>query len=137
MPCANIFPARDIALATPNAELRLLEAHKELQPCSRLTPTPLSGQLKAQPLTPCKQMGWKAVPAGSCGPGGSRVGVRLPHAPISAALKKLICNLYKALEIGVLWVHAKPRWPSAPLSLCFPPNPSLLTQSVLQSLPSQ
>lgn len=55
-------------------------------------------------------------------PSGSRVGVHLPCAPISAALKKCICNLYEALEIGALQIQAKPRQPSAPFSLCFPPS---------------
>lgn len=82
----------------------------------------LSGGLKAQPLTSRKQMGRTGVPAGSRSPGGSRVGIRLPRTPIPAALKQRICNLYEASEIGALWVCAKLRRPSAPLSLCFPPK---------------
>ena len=63
------------------------------------------------------------------------MGDRLPHAPISAALKTCISNLYETLETEALRVHAKPCRPSVPLSLCFAPNPSLLTQTELQLLP--
>lgn len=50
------------------------------------------------------------------------MGIHLPRTPIPATLKQRICNLYKASEIGALRVRAKPRRPSAPLSLCFPPR---------------
>lgn len=86
-------------------------------------PPHLSRGLKAQPLTPHRQMRRKGIPTGYV-PGGSRVGLRLSPAPFSAALKKHICNLYEALEIGAFHVHVKPHWPSAVLSLCFTPDPS-------------
>lgn len=122
-PHAHVFPARDMALATPKAKLRQLHAGSELQPCSRLPPTTLIMGLKAQPLTPHRQMRRKGIPTDYV-PGGSRVGVCLSPAPFSAALKKHICNLYEALEIGAFHVHVKPHWPSAVLSLCFTPDPS-------------
>lgn len=106
------------------SQIRRLEAHSEPQPCSQL----IIRGLKAQPLTPCKQMGMKSIP------GRSRVGVRLPHTLTSTALKKSIRNLYEALEIGALQAHASHL---LPFSSAFPSNPSLLTQSKLKSLPSQ
>lgn len=92
-------------------------AHGSLPPHS-------SWGLKAQPLTSPRQMGRKDIPTGSHGPGGSRLSVCLSHTPVSVALKKRICNLYEALEIGAFRVHVKPHRPSAALSLCFTPNPS-------------
>lgn len=70
VPHANVFPAGDIALAALSARLRWLEARKELQPCSRLPPTPLIRAAKAQPLTPCRWGGKaslqaRAAPAGA------------------------------------------------------------------------
>lgn len=121
-PHARVFPA-SVALATLKAKLRQLEAGSELQPCSWLPPTPLIVGAEGSALDPSEAGGEERHPHG---PGGSRVGVCLSHAPSSAALKKHICNLYEALEIGAFHVHVKPHWPSAALSLCFTPNPSLV-----------
>lgn len=74
MPCANVFPARGIVLAAPNMKLRLLEVHKELQPCSQLPPTPLIGAAEGSALDPSQADGVGRRPWGLVQPRGEQGG---------------------------------------------------------------
>lgn len=77
MPHANVFLDRDIVLAAQNAKLRRLEAHKELQPCSRLPPTPLIGVAEGSALDPLQADEAERHPRGLAQPRQEQGG-RLP-----------------------------------------------------------
>lgn len=63
-PHARVSPARDMALATPKAKLRQLEAGSELQPCSWLPPTPLIMGAEGSALDPSQADGEERHPHG-------------------------------------------------------------------------